>query len=237
MKQNSLFGGSSAVAITRPEIPNTDDWSIFEKLNREKDLIGMYLSAHPLDPFRFEMKHLAYTQLTEFQTAMPENKEFAVAGLATAVRNAIGKNGKPWGAITLEDFSGLHEFRFFGTDYEKFQNYIREGLPLFIKGSIQRNFRDELEPKIRTITYLSNVREDMLKSISVTLPIDRITDDMVNGLNICTEANKGNITLRFKIIDPETNQMVEMFSRKQRINLSKEFVDYLESLNVEFRLN
>jgi len=237
MNQNSLFGGNNAVAIIRPEIPPADDWSIFEKLNREKELIGIYLSAHPLDPFRFEMKHLINTQLTDFQHAMPEGKEFVIAGLATAARNGIGKNGKPWGALTLEDFSGSYEFRFFGKDYDMFQNYIREGLPLFIKGSIQRNFRDELEPKIKTITYLSDAKEKILKTISLTLPLDYITDDMVNELNIHTDANKGNITLRFRIVDPETSQVVEMFSRKQRVNLNKELVDYLESLDVEFRLN
>ncbi len=237
MSQNSLFGGSNAIAITRPEIPRTDDWSILEKLNREKDLIGMYLSAHPLDPFRLEMKHLANTQLADLQGPMHEGKEFSIAGLVTAARNAISKNGKPWGSLTLEDFSGSYEFRFFGKDYEMFQSYIREGMPLFIKGSIQRNFREELEPKIRTIAYLSNVREEMLKSVSVILPLDFITDDWVNELNTRAEANKGNTTLRFKIIDPETNHVVEMFSRKQRVNLSQEFIDYLESLDVEFKLN
>ena len=237
MNQFSLFGGNNAIAITRPEIPFVDDWSIFEKLNREKELIGIYLSAHPLDPFRLEIKYLTNTQISDFQSAMSENKEFTIAGLVTATRNAIDKNGKPWGSLILEDFSGSHEFRFFTKDYETFQSYLKNGAPLFIKGTIQRNFRNELEPKIRTIAYLTNVREEMLKSVSVMLPIERITDEWINELNIRTEANKGNILLRFKIIDPETNQTVEMFSRRQRISLSKEFVDYLESMDVEFRLN
>ncbi len=238
MTQNSLFGGSGAVAVTRPEVPRVEDWSILEKLNREKDLIGMYLSAHPLDPFRLEMMHLVHTQLADFQDlGRLGGKEFSVAGLVTAARNAISKNGKPWGAITLEDFSGSYEFRLFGKDYETFRNYIGEGFPLFIKGTVQENFRNELEPKIKTITMLSNVKEEMLKSVSVILPLDRITDDLVNDLNSRAEANKGNVLLRFKIVDPEENQMIEMFSRKQRINLSSEFVEYLNGLNVEYKLN
>ncbi len=237
MSQNSLFGGSNAVAITRPEVPFVEDWSILEKLNREKDLIGIYLSAHPLDPFRLEINHLANTQLSDFQTSLPEGKEFSIAGLVTTARNAISKTGKPWGALTLEDFSGSHEFRFFGKDYEMFQGYIRDGLPLFIRGSIQRNFRNELEPKIKTITYLSNVKDEMLKSVSLMLPLERITDEWISELNARAEANKGNTTLRFKIIDPETNLVVEMFSRKQRINLSVEFVEYLDSLEIEYKLN
>jgi DNA polymerase-3 subunit alpha len=237
MTQNSLFGGSNAVAITRPDVPQVDDWNILEKLNREKDLVGMYLSAHPLDPYRIEMKHLAHTPLCELQTTMPEGKEFSIAGLVTAARNAVSKNGKPWGSLTLEDLSGSHEFRFFGQDYEKFQSYIRDGMPLFIRGNIQRNYRGELEPKIRTITYLSNVRAEMLKSITMMLPIDRITDEWINELNVRAEACKGNTVLRFMLNDPETGQTVELFSRKQRINLNDEFVDYLESSDIEFKLN
>jgi len=234
MNQNSLFGGSNSVAITRPELPRVESWSILEKLNREKELIGMYLSAHPLDPFRLEIKHMTNTQLADFP--LPEGKEFAIAGLITSARNAISKNGKPWGALTLEDFSGSMEFRFFGQDYEKFQNYIKDGAPLFIRGSVQRNFRNEPEPKIRTITYLSNIRNEALKNASITLPLNIITDELVNDLNTYVEANKGNTMLRFKIFDSETNQTVEMFSRKQRINPSKEFMDYLEGLDLEVRL-
>jgi DNA polymerase-3 subunit alpha len=236
MTQSTLFGGSNAIAITRPEIPHAEDWNILEKLNREKDLIGIYLSAHPLDPFRVEMKYMANTQLADFNT-IPEGKEFSVAGLVTAARNAISKNGNPWGALTIEDFSGSHEFRFFGKDYEAHQNFIREGAPLFIRGSIQRNYRNELEPKIRKIIYLGNVKDEMAKSVTVTLPLNHITDEFVNELNTQSEAHKGNATMRFKIFDPEMNHTVEMFSRKQRVNLSKEFVDYLESLDAEVRLN
>ena len=236
MNQNTLFGGTNAIAITRPEIPQTDDWNIFEKLNREKDLTGIYLSAHPLDPFRFELTHLVNTPLDAVRN-LPENKDFSTAGLVIAFRDDITKNGKPWGALTLEDFSGSHEFRFFGSDYDIVQKYLRKDLPLFIKGSMQRNFRKELEPKIKSIAYLSDVKGKMLKSVSVTLPLDSITDDWVNELNLRAEADNGAIILRFKIVDPETNQIVEMFSRKQRVNLSKEFVDYLESLGGELRLN
>jgi DNA polymerase-3 subunit alpha len=200
MNQNTLFGGSNAIAITRPDIPLTEDWNIFEKLNREKELIGIYLSAHPLDPFRLEMTHLVNTQLAAVKD-LHENKEFSIAGLVIAFRNEIGKSGKQWGALTLEDFSGTHEFRFFGSDYDMVQKYLRKDLPLFIKGSMQRNFRKELEPKIKSIAYLSDVKEKMLKSVSVTIPLGSITDEWVNDLILRAEAEKGATILRFKIVD------------------------------------
>jgi len=236
MVQNSLFGGSNAIAITRPEIPQTEEWNIFEKLNREKDLIGIYLSAHPLDPFRLELTHLVNVPLDAVKD-VPENKEFSTAGLVIAFRDDITKNGKRWGALTLEDFSGSHEFRFFGSDYDIVQKYLRKDLPLFIKGSMQRNFRNELEPKIKSIAYLSDIKEKMLKSVSITLPLDNITSELVNELTLRTDAEKGNTILRFKIVDTETNLVIDMFSRKQRVNLTNEFVEYLESLGGEVKLN
>ena len=237
MNQNTLFGGSNAIAITRPEIPQTEEWSILEKLNREKELIGIYLSAHPLDPFSVEMKYMVNTQLADINI-IPEGKEFSVAGLVMSARNAISKNGKPWGSLTIEDMSGSYEFRFFGKEYEEFQSFIREGAPLFIRGSIRRNTnRNELEPKIRKIFYLGNVKDEMAKSVTVTIPLNHITEEFVNELYTRVEANKGNVTMRFKIVDYMLNHTIDMFSRKQRVNLSKEFVDYLESLDVEIKLN
>ena len=241
MTQSSLFGGSNAVAITRPEMPSEKDnwlvpnWTVLERLSREKDLIGMYLSAHPLDPFRVEMKYLTDTPLSNL-SAMHEGREFIIAGLVMAARKEVGKNGKPWGSLTLEDFSGSYVFRFFAKDYDMFQNYLMKDLSLFIRGSIQRNFRQELEPKIRSIAYLSDVKEKMMKSVTATLPLNLITDDFVNEINLRAENNKGNIALRFKIVDPETNQTLEMFSRKQRISPSKDFFDFMENLDVNMKV-
>ncbi|MDR2039805.1 MAG: DNA polymerase III subunit alpha [Bacteroidales bacterium] len=238
MTQNSLFGGNEAIAITRPEMPQAEEWSILEKLNREKDLIGMYLSAHPLDTFRLEMEHLTNTRLEDFQNiGRMDGKEFSIAGLVTSARNAISKNGRPWGSFVLEDFTGSYEFRFFGKDYENFRNYICEGFPLFIRGSVQMNFRNELEPKIKTITMLNNVKEDMLKSISLTLPLQLITEEWMDELNNQMDAHKGNTLVKFKIIDAEENQIVDMFSRKQKISLDNDFIEYLRSRDLGFRLN
>jgi DNA polymerase-3 subunit alpha len=240
MNQVSLFGGNDAIAITHPEMPHVEEWSILEKLNREKDLIGMYLSAHPLDPFRLEMEHLTNTQLIDFQNLNKlVGKEFSVAGLVTSARNAISKNGNPWGSFTVEDFTGSHEFRFFGKDYENYRNYICEGFPLYIRGSVQKNTyrNNEPEVKIKSINMLNNVKEEMLKSISLMIPLDRITGDWLAGLSASVEANSGNTMLKFKIFDPEENQIVEMFSRRQKINVNNDFINYLNDIDIEFKLN
>jgi DNA polymerase-3 subunit alpha len=240
MSQNTLFGGSNAIAISKPEIPVTTDWSILEKLNREKDLIGIYLSAHPLDPFRLETNYLTNTKLSEFQDlSQMESKEFSIAGLVTSARDkAVGKkSGTLWGSLVLEDFTGAYEFRFFGKDFENFRNYLSVGFPLFIRGTIQKNFRGELEPKIKSITMLHNVKNEMLKSLSLTLPLEKISSDWINELTAKLEENKGNTLLKFKILDPEENQMVEMFSRNRKVEVTNDFIDYLSDLDVDFKTN
>ena len=233
--QISLFGDS--IAITRPELPRINEWSILERLNREKDLIGIYLSAHPLDPYRHEIERLTNINIADLKGAMTENKPFAIAGLVTTIRSSIDKNGKPWGAITLEDYSDSYEFRFFTKDYETYQSYIREGALLFIKGSIQRNYRKELEPKITSIAHLETIREKTFKSVLITLPLNRINDKWINEMNAIVEANKGRIVLRFKIIDSETNQSLGMFSRKKFVSLNKQFTGYFENLGVDMKFD
>ncbi len=238
MSQNTLFGGSDAIAITRPEIPRTEEWSMLEKLNREKDLIGMYLSSHPLNPFKIELNYLVNTSIVDFQDLEKiKGKEFSIAGLVSSVHNAISKNGNPWGALTLEDFTGSHEFRFFGKDYEMFRNYIFEGYPLFIRGSVQMNFRNEWEAKVKSITMLNNVKEELLKSVSLIVPLEKISQEWIDTFSSHIEKSKGNTLLKFKIIDPSENRMVEMFARKQRINFSGELVDYLDEMNIDFKIN
>ncbi|MDR1673423.1 MAG: hypothetical protein LBS09_08220, partial [Bacteroidales bacterium] len=136
-----------------------------------------------------------------------------------------------------EDFSGSHEFRFFGKDHETFRTYLKEGLPLLVKGSFQRNFHNELEPKIKSITYLSNVREDMLKSVSFILPLHLIGEAWMDRLTAEIGRNKGKVQLRFRIVDAEDNQMVNMFSRNTGIDVSNEMLDFLQKEQIEFKVN
>ncbi|MDR0713661.1 MAG: DNA polymerase III subunit alpha [Bacteroidales bacterium] len=236
--QKSLFGGSNAIAVTRPEIPPTEEWNIFEKLNREKEYIGMYISSHPLDPFRFEIEHFTNMMLAELHDLSPqEGKDFIVAGLAVAARDAISKSGKPWGMLTLEDFSGSHEFRFFGKDHETYRTYLKEGLPLLIKGSFQRNFRNEIEPKIKNITYLSNVRENALKSITLKIPIQVVSEELIMQIDDQIVKNKGHVWVKIQLMDTGNEQTVTLFSRNAKIQMNDEFIDFLGKQQIGFKLN
>jgi len=238
--QISLFGEGNSVGVTRPEIPKVEDWSSLVQLNREKELVGIYLSAHPLDTYKVEIKHFCNSTLSEFKRLAEINgKDVTFAGIITEVRAGTTKTGKPYGSIILEDFSDSHKMLFFSNDWIEFNKYFVVGYSLLMKGKIQpKPFGDnELEIRVKTISMLANVREEMVKSISIIVPVQYITDELIMELKECTN-HKGKVELHFKVFDKTENITVDLFSRTQRITLSDELMNYLENCeDVDFRLN
>jgi DNA polymerase III subunit alpha len=238
---NTLFGGTtSTIAIVKPEVPKCPEWDILEKLNKEKDLVGIYLSAHPLDDYRLEIDHFCNVTLSQLNDLRDLNgKEITFAGIITSVRQGTSKNGKPYGVITIEDYTDSYKLMFFGNDYLDNSKYFQNGFSLLFKGKIQARMynESELEVKVKTINLLPNVREDMVKSISLVVPLQMVTDQLI--LEIMQHSDsKGKITLKFKIIDPAESIAVDLFSRNTRINITDKFINYLRSTEgVEFKLN
>jgi DNA polymerase-3 subunit alpha len=238
----SLFGGYNFIGITRPAIPVVEDWSMIEKLNREKDLIGMYISAHPLDNFRLEISNFCHQRLSDLKN-LPDLKgrDITFAGIITEVKNGTTKTGKPYSAITIEDYSDSIKLLFFSNDYLEYNKYFNMGYALYFKGKIQpKPYGDtsELEIKIKSIDMLSNIRGNMVKSISIIVPIQLVTNELIAEIKINTENNKGKVDLKFKIIDRSENIAIDMFARNQRIDLTDGFISYLQnSEDIEFKLN
>lgn len=238
---NTLFGGpSNSIAIVKPEAPRCAEWGVLEKLNKEKDLVGIYLSAHPLDDYRLEIDHFCNVTLSQLNDLRDMNgKDITFAGIVTSVRQGTSKNGKPYGIITIEDYTDSYKLMFFSNDYVDNSKYFQTGYSLMFKGRVQgRMFNEnELEVKVKTITMLPNVREEMVKSISLIVPVQMVTDQLIAEILQHSDA-KGKITLKFKIIDPKENLAVDLFSRNTRMNITEGFINYLKSSEgIEFKLN
>ena len=240
--KSSLFGGYNFIGITRPAIPVVEDWSMLEKLNREKELIGMYISAHPLDKYRIEINNFCNHQLSDLKN-LPDlkGKDISFAGIIKEVKNGTTKNGKPYSAITIEDYSDSIKLLFFSNDYLEFNKYFNMGYALYFKGKVQpKAYGDisELEIKIKSIDMLANIRSDTVKSISIMLPVQLVTNELITEIKSFTDNKKGKVELKFKIIDRSENITIDMFSRNQRIDLSEDFISYLQNReDIEFRLN
>jgi DNA polymerase-3 subunit alpha len=230
-QQQSLFGDSGAVEISKPQIPEAPEWDKLVKLNKEKDLVGIYISAHPLDDFKLEMEHFVRTELKDLNSDFNsfKNKELIVGGIVTSVKHAVSKNNKHYGRFTLQDYTDTYEFFLFGKDYQEFRKFLYQDYALLIKGRVQPRFNDQerLEFKVKEIHQLSEVREDLLRNIYVTVPVEELSQDFIDNLKELTK-ERGNVTLHFKIKDLTENISVEMFSRNKGIHLTNELINYLE---------
>jgi len=239
--QQSLFGGQDSIEISKPIIPEVEDWPKLEKLKREKELIGVYLSAHPLDDFKMEIDQFCNATLADFDNLNNiKGRELTISGIVTEVRHAIAKNGNPYGFLTLQDYTESYRFALFGKDYENFRKYCYEDYSLLIKGKVQaKPYRDnELEFKIKKIILLSQVREELVESISLTIPLKSISTGLIEEIKEFALAKKGKALMKFKIVDTEENIGVDLFSRSERIDITNEFIRYLdEKSDIQYSIN
>ncbi len=228
--QQSLFGGGSMVDIQKPLIPVCQDWNQIQTLAMEKEMIGLYLSAHPLDQYKVIIDNMCKTKLADLENLEPlRNQEFAVAGMVVDAKNLYNKSGKPYGRFTLEDYTGSHEFILSGKDYENFRQYLYPDYFLFVRGRVEPPFYDEkqLRTKIVSIKPLDEVLTSV-NSISVQVPIDNVSKEMIEEMTEKLEKSEGGTIFKVLLFDPATNVSIKMFSKKYKVNLSQDLINYLQ---------
>jgi DNA polymerase-3 subunit alpha len=239
--QQSLFGSTGGFDMVKPDAPSCPEWPKLEKLNREKEVIGIYLSSHPLDDFQLEIKSFVTAQLSDLQNMRDYlERDVTVAGMVTESRNGISKNGKPYGSFTIQDYTDSFRFMLFDKEYVENSKYFTLGYYLLIKGRVQKKrFReDELEFKIKTINLLSSVRDELVKSITLKINPANIDNEMISNLKELVHGNKGDTELRFLFHDDEDKISVPMFSRTYRIRLNNDFVTWLDDHPcIEYKVN
>ena len=237
--QQSLFGGGGQVDIQRPVLPACADWTQLETLAKEREMIGLYLSAHPLDDYKVIINHMCKTQLTELENLEPfKGQEIAVAGMVVSVQNLMTKTGKPWGKFVLEDYNGTHEFALFGKDYENFRKYLFSDYFLFIRGRVQpKPYNDkELEFKIISMVQLSEMRDTMIKEMNVLLPVEDVTPTLVRELTEKVKEAKGETLFRISVIDREAHVSLSLFSKSHKVSLTQSLVSYLDDNEIKYSI-
>ncbi|MDD2313628.1 MAG: DNA polymerase III subunit alpha [Proteiniphilum sp.] len=237
----SLFGDDSSFQIARPEIPHAPRWSDLEKLNRERDLIGIYLSAHPLDDYEFILKYVCSADTLKLQDLDALNGlDISFGGIITTVREGQTKRGSPYTIFKIEDYSGSYEIALFSEDSVNFGRYARIGLSVYIQAKVQpkRYRQEELEVKITSIGLLSEMRDKLVSKITLQIPLTELDDTTVAELSALVKNNSGNSLLYFEIIGEESRMHLQLFSRPARIQVNKHFIDYLkDNLLIDFKIN
>ena len=238
---NSLFGGENVIDIATPEILPAERWGDLERLNRERDLVGIYLSAHPLDEYAIVLDHVCNTHMAELEDKSAlAGREITMGGIVTGVRRGISKNGNPYGIAKIEDYSGSAELPFWGNDWVTFQGYLGEGTFLFIKARCQpKQWRpEELDIKITSMELLPDVKEKLVEKITILVPLSVLNSAMVAELSSLTKDHPGNTELYFKVTDRDEKMHVDLISRPVKLSVGKELISYLkERPELEFRIN
>jgi DNA polymerase-3 subunit alpha len=233
--QVSLFGNDSGMEVPVPNVQNMEPFSQLQQLNIEKEVVGLYISGHPLDQFKVEFEAFTNTPLTEFsntEALRSKGDNIKAAGIVTSFAHRTTKTGKPFGTLTMEDYHGGHTFFIFGEDYIKFKEYFMTGWFLYLTGSVHPNKwkEGEFEFKINHIMLLSDVRSRMIKGLRVHIDLDDLTLDLMEKLEIITQKYKGEARLYINVIDKKENITLDLMSKKYQIDPSNDMIHELENL-------
>ncbi len=242
--QVNMFGDAvEGAGIPEPAVPQIDGWSALEKLHFEKEVIGFYLSGHPLDDHRLEIKHLCHHNLSQLSDLKAlEGRDVTFAGIVTKAEHRIAKSGKPFGTLSLEDHFGSHDFMLFSEDYMRFKLYLQQGALLFVKGrAMARTWgRDEgqMEFKITSMELLGDVREKYMNKLTVKLDADHANDELVRDLGQLIKANPGKCKVVVQLVSEAEKLAVDLPSKGLAVAISEDLIVRLDGIaELSYTLN
>ena len=243
--QVSLFGDASEVQIAEPEVPPCEEWGTMEKLAREKEVVGIYISGHPLDDFKTEMNTFCNGTVAMFNDLEAYiNRELCFGGVVTDVQHRISRQGKGWALFTVDDYTDSFEFRIFGEEYLKYRHFLMKNNFVYVRtfvreGWINRDTGKKGEPRLQFNSFqlLHDIMDTLAKKLSIQVNIQDLREDKINVLKELLHTHKGNHALNFVVYDNEESIKLQMPSRKQKVKISQELLDELADQDVHFRLN
>jgi len=237
--QISMFGETSEVQFDEPIIPICEPWNIMEKLSKEKEAIGMYISGHPLDDYKTELKYFCNANLSHFHNLeVLIGRELTFGGIISNVQHRIAKSGKGWASFILEDYNESNEFRIFGEDYLKFKHFLIPNAFLYIKTAIQRGW-NEGQPRVtyNSVQMLQDVLSKMAKKLTLHIDIDKLDKKIIESIEELVNKNIGKHNLNFIIYDREKKLKLPMPSRTKKVHISSELLKELEEREFHYKLN
>ncbi len=243
--QNSLFGGDDAVEIAQPVVPKTDRWPSIEKLNKERELVGIYLSAHPLDEYSVILNNLCNTHIEEIgrgadMEQLSKREEITFGGIITAVNERFSqKTGKPFGFVTIEDFEGSGELAFFGDDWARWNGLMKENYTIFVTAKCQPRYRNSnlYELKVQNVEQLYDVKAHRLERFTISVDASSVNDQTVSDLVTLVEQNEGSTQLYIELHTAEQSS-VTLHCRNKGVNVDRALLDFIANEeNMSYKIN
>ena len=240
--RNSLFGGENEIEIATPAIPHGVRWSDIERLNKERDLVGIYLSAHPLDEYRIVLDNLCNTHCAELSDVqqLKDREDVIFGGIVTDVRQKFTKRGEPCGFVVIEDFDGSGELGLFGKDWGEKSGMFTVGSAVYVTGKMQPRFQysDQMELKVQDVQYLQTVKDKAIDRITITLTTDLLDEQVVTELGEMINENPGKTKLYFQLVDRTGKGHVLMRSTTKFVDVKSTLVNFIEQTPaLDYKIN
>lgn len=246
--QNSLFGDMGGVEIQTPPVPECEQWSTMELLKRERELVGIYLSAHPLDDYAVVLKHMCNLNCTQISREMDKKafasiEELTFGGIVTSVSQRWTKTNKPFGIVTIEDFEGQGELALFGEEWTKWQSMLQEEYHVYITAQCVQRFRnnpDAYDMVIKKIEFLSDVKEKSIEKFTVYMEATMFNDAQLTDLETTLKGSDGKVPLYINIHDAKNNTNIQLYSRNITVDVNKKLLtslDEMAELGVRYGIN
>ncbi len=243
---NSLFGGANEVEIAHPPVPKAERWPAIEKLNRERDLVGIYLSAHPLDEYDVVLNNLCNTRCSEIgrdadKTVLEKREEITFGGIVTKVVERFSqKSGKPFGFVTIEDFESSGELALFGDDWLRWNNMLKENYTVYVTAKMTERFRNSgmKELKVQNVEQLYDVKAKRIERLTLMMNAYDITDETVANLTSMIQANTGDTPLFVQINTGGPEDNILLGSKAYKVNVDRKFLQSLAAnKSIRYRIN
>jgi DNA polymerase-3 subunit alpha len=240
--QASLFGGDDAIEVSEPMLPKVEPWSALEQLNREKEVVGFFISGHPLDPYKLIIEHRCNASCTQLKAGLEpfKNREVIFGGIITGFENRTSKTGNAFGKLIIEDYSGSVEIMLFGKDFVEYNKFMVQGLFVFVKARVQERYNQpgSLEIKLSKIELLDEVKKSAFNIIKLRIRLDKLDEPLVQKLETLMNRYEGKSSLEFYVEDEEQQQNLKLFSKKNKVAIDNEFLLELDKFSeLKYDLN
>ena len=243
--QLDMFGGSSEVQIPEPEVPPCEKWGTLKKLKQEKEVVGIYISGHPLDDFKTEINRFCNCTASDFNYLENFiNREMCFGGMVGDVQHRETKMGKGWALFTVEDYKESYEFRIFGEQYLKFRHFLVPNSFIFIRalvreGWVNKETQKKGDPRLQfnSMQMLQEVMDSHAKRLTIQLPIEEVSNDHIINLKQIIKDFKGDKHLELIIYESSEKIKITMPSKKYKIDISNDLLKRLEKEQISYKLN
>jgi DNA polymerase-3 subunit alpha len=232
--QASLFGGEDEIEVYEPQLPKVEPWNSLEQLAREKEVVGFFISGHPLDPYKLEIEHLCKTNCALLKAGLEpyKGKDVTIAGIVVVTENRTSKTGNQFGKIVIEDYHGAFDIMLFGKDFVEYQKFMVPQLFVFVKGKVQERYNQpgSLEFKVQKIELLDEIKQKAFSNLKVKIELSKLTDELITNLENLFKQYNGKSNVEFFVEDPSENMSVKLHSKGFKVAISNDLLFELDRL-------